>query len=145
MSSEGDRREESLDDIRQALGAIIAEQTARQTEITQQQNTAIAALEESVLKLTKEGDQGPSGFFKAKSSHERRPLMKLDFPQFSDDDPEGWIYQVEEYFTYHGIGDGSKLQIAGFHMSGKALSWMRGLRRNKLLSTWMNFVDSMRG
>lgn len=83
MNSEGDGKEVSMDDIRQALGTIIAEQTARQTEITQQQNAAIAALAESVLKMTKEGDRGgggPSGFFKGESSNEKRPSMKLDFP-----------------------------------------------------------------
>lgn len=36
-----------------------------------------------------------------------------------------------------------KVQIAGFHMKCKALSWIRGLRRNKLLSTWEKFVDDM--
>lgn len=28
-------------------------------------------------------------------------------------------------------------------MTGKALSWIRGLWRNKLLSTWKNFIEDM--
>lgn len=83
-------------------------------------------------------------FSKGESSFSKRPAVKLDFPHFNGEDPEGWLYQADEYLAYHGILDESKLQIVGFHMTGKALSWIRGLRRNKLLTTWREFVDDLR-
>lgn len=136
---------ESLDDIRQALGAIITEQMVQQTEVTQQQNAAIA---ESVLKLTKEGDRGGGTtldyFTRGELSDVKRPSVKLDFPRFAGVEPEGWLYQANEYFAYHGIDDESKVQIAGFHMTDKALKWIRGLRRNKLLTTWNQFMEDFR-
>lgn len=137
--------QESLDDFRQALGAMVTEQMARQMEVTQQQNAAIA---ESVLKLTKDGERGGGPtldfFTKGESSYVRRLLVKLDFPRFAGIDLEGWLYQVDEYFTYHDIGDESKVQIAGFHMTDKALKWIRGMRRNRLLTTWKQFLEDLR-
>lgn len=32
----------------------------------------------------------------------------------------------------------------GFHMIEKALSWIRGLRRNKLLTSWPCFMEDLR-
>lgn len=70
--------------------------------------------------------------------------IKLNLPKFNRVDPEGWIYQAEEYFTFHGIFDDSKSQIAGFHITRGALAWIRGLRRNNLLTTWERFKEDMR-
>lgn len=53
------------------------------------------------------------------------------------------MYQADKYFTFHNIGDDSKVQIASFHMTGKALRWIRGLWRNKLLTTWDRFVEDL--
>lgn len=53
--------------------------------------------------------------------------IKLDFPKFTKEDLEGWLYQVKDYFSFHGIGNDSKIQVVGFHMIGKALSWVKGL------------------
>lgn len=61
--------------------------------------------------------------------------MKVDLIQFSGEDLQGWIYQAEAYFIYHNIADEARLQMADFHMSKEALSWIRGLRRNNLLTT----------
>lgn len=69
--------------------------------------------------------------------------IKLDLPKFTGTDPEGWIFQAEEYFTFHGIVDDSRIQIVGFHMTKGALGWMRGLRRNNLLSTWERFTEDL--
>lgn len=70
--------------------------------------------------------------------------MKFDLPRFSGDDPQRWIYQVESYFRYQGIADDARLQIADFHMAKDALSWIRGLRRNRLLTTWEKFTADLK-
>lgn len=53
------------------------------------------------------------------------------------------LYQADESLAFHGIEDDSRVQIVGFHMMGKALSWIRGLRRKKLLTTWDRFIDDL--
>lgn len=55
----------------------------------------------------------------------------------------GGLALPEEYYAFHGVGDESKVQIADFHTTGSALSWIRGLRRNKLLTTWSRFVEDL--
>lgn len=72
-----------------------------------------------------------------------RRSIKLDFPRFTAEDPEGWLYQAEEYYAFHGVGDESKVHIADFHMTGNALSWIRDLRRNKFLTTWLCFIEDL--
>lgn len=70
--------------------------------------------------------------------------VKINFPCFDVSDPEGWLYLVEEYFTFHAIGDDSKVQMAGLHMMGTALAWICGLRRNRLITTWPHHVEDLR-
>lgn len=146
MNSEREGRDDSLEDIRQEHGTIIAEHMVRQQEIMLQQDTVIAAIADRVLKLPKfEGPEGPSDsqHFNTNDAANVRHSIKLDFPRFTDDGPEGWQYQAEEYFAFHGVGEDSKVQITGFHMTSKTLSWIRGLRRNKLLTTWSRFVEDL--
>lgn len=69
--------------------------------------------------------------------------IRLDFPKLQGIDPEGWIFQAEEYFLFHGIMDDSRIQIVDFHMTKGALSWMHELRRNNLLSTWDKFKEDI--
>lgn len=69
--------------------------------------------------------------------------IKLELSRFTGEDPQGLLFQAEEYFAFHGIVDDAKLQIAGFHMTKAALAWMRGLRRKNLLTTWARFRDDL--
>lgn len=118
---------------------------AHQTEITRQQDAAIAAIAESILKLTRKGESFDGQHdYRYDVSNIKHSSIKLDFLRFSREEPEGWLYQADEYFAFHGIRDDSKVQIIGFHMTGKALSWIRGLQRNKLISTWTRFVVDLR-
>lgn len=61
------------------------------------------------------------------SGHQTARGIKLDFPRFSSEYLEGWLFQVKEYFAFHDINDDSRIQIAGFNMTKGALAWMRGL------------------
>lgn len=70
--------------------------------------------------------------------------IRLDLPKFQGTDNEGWLFQAEVYFHFQGITDDSRIQIVGFHLTKVVLSWMRGLRRNNLLSTWDKFKEDLR-
>lgn len=47
-------------------------------------------------------DENP--FYHGKSSNmgndSNRPQLKLPFPRFNGEDPQGWIYKAEQYFDF---------------------------------------------
>lgn len=51
---------------------------------------------------------------------------------------------IEAYFQYHGIMEEARLQVTDFYMSKEALSWIRGMKKNGLLTTWNKFVEDLR-
>lgn len=111
-----------LEDIRAELGRAMTSQAS----CISRQDTAISNIIDRIGNLTsmmKElqvslgAPQGPES-----SGHNATRSIRLDLPRFQGPDPEGWIFQVEEYFQFHGITDDSRIQIAGFHMTKGALS-----------------------
>lgn len=79
---------------------------ARQMEITNRQDAIITPIVESILKLASNDRRGgPRGEFLGggDSSGIRCTSVKLDFPNFTGEDPEGLLYQADEYFAFHGI------------------------------------------
>lgn len=71
--------------------------------------------------------------------------MRLDVPRFSGaDDPEAWIFLIEEYFGLHETTPDQRLRIVAFHLEGDAAVWFLGMRRNNLITTWDNFITSVR-
>lgn len=79
----------------------------------QRWDTAIEAIADQVLKISRDGSLGDSHSLLVGDSSQMRRSIKLEFLCFSDEDPEGWLYQADEYFAFHTIGDESKVQIAG--------------------------------
>lgn len=49
--------------------------------------------------------------------------LRLDFPKFDGTNPDEWILKAQQFFEYYKTPDDQRLQIAFFHMEGKALSW----------------------
>lgn len=74
------------------------------------------------------------------------PSLLLDVPRFNGDDPYSWIFQIEEYFSFHNIPESQHLQIVAFHMDGKASSWFQWLKNNGMLSkiSWAKFLQKIR-
>lgn len=139
------RSEEALENIRNSLATITADQNKRLTDVTIRHDLAISNICDElgeVKQLLKvfSGNIGGKGF---DQNSKGLRLIKLDLPKFSGDDPQGWLYQAEEYFALLSIGDEAKIQIASLHMTKEALAWIRGLRRNKLRSTWPRFVEDL--
>lgn len=42
--------------------------------------------------------------------------LKLYFPKFNGDDPNGWIYKCEQYFVFNNIEALQHIQLASFHL-----------------------------
>lgn len=68
----------------------------------------------------------------------------MEVPKFDGTDPQGWIFRVEEFFDFHGTPDHMRLRIVAFHMEGRAASWFQWMKANNLLTTWMEFITSLK-
>jgi len=55
--------------------------------------------------------------------------VKLNFPQFNGEDPNGWLYRAEQYFEYMGIPLEEQVSLASFHLKGIALQWHRWITK----------------
>nr|GEW10568.1 hypothetical protein [Tanacetum cinerariifolium] len=76
-------------------------------------------------------------------------IGKIDFPMFSGDDVEGWVYHCEHFFAMDETPKGMKLRYAVVHLEGDALQWHRAyLRtRNAIVAEiqWDEYVRSISG
>ncbi|KAH9648047.1 retrotrans gag domain-containing protein [Citrus sinensis] len=69
--------------------------------------------------------------------------LKLHFPRFNGEDPNGWIYKAEQYFEFKNIAPGLQVQLASFHLEGIALQWHRRLTKFKGPLSWQEFIKAM--
>ena len=69
--------------------------------------------------------------------------MKLSFQTFDDDDPTGWIFKAEQYFTFKNITHAHQVQLALFHLNGIALQWYRWDTKFKGHSTLNEFTQAI--
>ncbi|GJV66954.1 hypothetical protein Tco_1482463 [Tanacetum coccineum] len=70
--------------------------------------------------------------------------MRLDVSKFNGDDSESWIFAINEYFTLLATPDEQRLRVVGFNLEGEAAEWLRWMTRNKLMTSWDGFLDSVR-
>lgn len=80
MHNEREGQDNSLEDIRQELGMIIAERMARQQKITLQKDTAIVAITDRVIQLPKFDGPSDSQQFNTNEAANVHRSIKLDFP-----------------------------------------------------------------
>ncbi|KAF9591809.1 hypothetical protein IFM89_007364 [Coptis chinensis] len=53
-----------------------------------------------------------------------RPL-RLDFPRIEGEEPEGWIFQVEQFFSLNHMAPAQQVIMASIHLRGEAVAWYR--------------------
>ncbi|KAA8524244.1 hypothetical protein F0562_010667 [Nyssa sinensis] len=70
--------------------------------------------------------------------------LRLDFPRFDGGDPSEWILKAQQFFTYCQMLKDHKLQIASFHIEGKALSWYYWLMESSPVASWEEFLVALR-
>ncbi|KAF5466832.1 hypothetical protein F2P56_016722, partial [Juglans regia] len=71
-----------------------------------------------------------------------RPI-RLDFPVFHGDNPHGWLFKVNHFFTYHNTLPQHKLRLVSLHMEGKALVWFQDLEESGTINSWEAFVKAL--
>lgn len=54
---------------------------------------------------------------------------KIEFPIFSREDVEGWIYTMEQMLEFYNIALDQRVRVAAMHLKGSPLQWYRWLVR----------------
>lgn len=70
--------------------------------------------------------------------------LRLEFPRFDGGDPSEWILKAQQFFSYFGTPENQKLELASFHMEGKALTWFCWLKDSSPVANWEEFVEVLR-
>jgi hypothetical protein len=64
----------------------------------------------------------------------------LSFPTFNGrEDPLGWLNRCEQFFRAQRTGEGDKVGLASFHMTGAAQYWYFMLERDAGVVSWPHF------
>ena len=93
-------------------------------------NTKLEDLDQKILSLhllhsamsNQRQPRSFAGIGSSRSSNFNGP--KLDFPYFNGDDPTGWIYIEEQYFSLHNTFHVNKVPLVSFHLEHEALQWL---------------------
>lgn len=77
-----------------------------------------------------------------------RPL-KMDFPQFSGDEPIIWLKHVAQIFEFQQTVEGVKVNLAAFYLEGEVNQWWQWLKifylKDAKPVTWANLEQARYG
>ncbi|KAL5769591.1 hypothetical protein ACOSP7_013745 [Xanthoceras sorbifolium] len=76
-------------------------------------------------------------------SERNHAQLKLSFPKFNGEDPQGWIYKAEQYFEFKEVSPQHRVQLASFHLKEIALQWLRWLTKFKGPLNWDKLTQSI--
>lgn len=58
---------------------------------------------------------------------------KLKLPVFDDEDPNGWIFKAERYFSINQIGEDEMMEATVVCLEGEALAWFQWEKKMRKL------------
>ncbi|OMO55704.1 reverse transcriptase [Corchorus capsularis] len=85
----------------------------------------------------------PSSFPPPSTSVFQPKTPKYFLTHFDGSNVHAWIFQAEQYFSYYSIAPDQRIPIAGFFMTGEALTWVQWMHRHSLLSDWDSFTREL--
>nr|GEW68141.1 retrotransposon protein, putative, Ty1-copia subclass [Tanacetum cinerariifolium] len=143
-------RNQEIDNALKSYDKAITEIQATLSALSKQQETILKAVTEKTGSGSGEGGGSGSAFnTNGVDSRNNRSLRigKIDFPKFSCDDVEGWVYRCEHFNAMDETPEEMKLRYAVVHMEGDALQWHRAylLTRNATVAEiqWDEYVRSI--
>ncbi|XP_026452487.1 uncharacterized protein LOC113352960 [Papaver somniferum] len=74
----------------------------------------------------------------------RASVINLKFPYFDREDPDGWIFNTNKYFSVHTTDDALKITIAAASLKGDANVWYRWKQAKVMIVTWAEFSSHVR-
>lgn len=101
------------------LAAANAQLTA---SITTSLETSLRAVFTELLPQLRAGRQppGPAPQVNIPPPHRDAPRPVIKFPVFSGEDPDGWIFNADQYFSVYTAEDDLKIIVASAHLKGEA-------------------------
>ncbi|KAF7814834.1 Splicing factor U2AF 65 kDa subunit [Senna tora] len=75
----------------------------------------------------------------AKRDKDALRYRKLEMPLFNGEDPIGWLFRVERYFSINGITTEEKLEAASVCLEGRALNWLQWMETRDPIQNWSDF------
>ena len=69
--------------------------------------------------------------------------IKLEIPKISGSDVLGWVFKVEQFFTFHEVREEQRITISSFALEGDALQWYQWMHVNKQVTSWSKFVEAL--
>ncbi|XP_077219595.1 uncharacterized protein LOC143853740 [Tasmannia lanceolata] len=69
--------------------------------------------------------------------------LRLEFPRFEGTDPTAWISKANKFFRFHHTSDELKLEIASFHLDGKAYDWFQAMEREQPFGSWTHLARAL--
>ena len=73
-----------------------------------------------------------------------RGVRRLEMPLFEGDDPDGWVFRAERYFSVNQLSDAEKLDSAALCFEGAALAWFQWEQRRRRVRSWEELKAMMR-
>nr|GEW21105.1 hypothetical protein [Tanacetum cinerariifolium] len=74
-------------------------------------------------------------------------IGKVEFPRFSGEDVDAWVYRCEHFFTIDETPENMKLRYAVMHLEGDAIQWHRAFMRIRGATvskiTWADYVRAL--
>lgn len=148
---------EAVTNLREETASLKEEQGRQRAlmENVLQQLSSLAVSYDNLAQLSSKTQQGegssggdtmkviPNPAFVEHGGIQARTL-RLEFPRFDGSEPTEWILKTQQYFAYFQTLDHQKLQIASFHMEGKALSWYSWLMESCPVTTWDEFLIALK-
>jgi hypothetical protein len=134
-----------------AIREIQHQQQQETTEIRESQHRTqqlIEALTQQIGQLTEEGEHNirrrhDNPLFDNQGAIQGRTI-RLEFPRFDGSEESEWILRAQQFFDYYLTPEHQRVQLASFHMEGKALTWYQWLRDSEALGTWAEFIDALK-
>ncbi|KAJ0628009.1 putative nucleotidyltransferase, Ribonuclease H [Helianthus annuus] len=133
--------DKAITEIRAALSALMKSQ---EQSSKQQEEILKVVRDKSNSSDSSFGSSGPDA--DARGSKPFR-IGKIEFPKFSGEDVEGWVYRCEHFFAMDETADDAKLRCAAVHLEGDALQWHRAYMKTRNATVaevpWPEYVRSI--
>ncbi|CAM8886860.1 unnamed protein product [Rhodiola kirilowii] len=69
--------------------------------------------------------------------------LRVDVPTFTGEAAEGWLFQMERYFTHHHVLPEQKMSFVPFYLDGEALQWYQWLTITHQIKDWDSFSTAV--
>jgi len=100
---------------------------------------ALQALSSGNAQIREDTPQIQTGRRSSESGREPNRFRRLEMPIFSGEDPMGWLFRMERYFTVNGVEEYEKMDAAVVCLEERTLKWYQWLETRQRVQGWPEF------